>query len=253
MVSLGCLSFLLSCKMRWEQLQLNNISGANPDGKKGPAKMSDTYGHWDIHAMPLMEICFSSVHSISVSGYQHLGSKGFDDWGDGFSSLCPARDLKFLIGLVKMKDFPGTPGTLIGLVLRISQCLFAAGSIASMATTTNFFNFTAFCYLIASMGLQAIWSFGLAWLDAHALVKRRVLHNPVLVSLFVVGDWVTATLSLAAASASAGITVLLVRDLGGCIMREECQKYQLSVSLAFLSWITIEISSLIMLWILATC
>lgn len=46
-----------------------------------------------------------------------------------------------------MKDFAGTPGTITGLVLRVSQCLFAAGSIASMATTKNFFSITAFWYL----------------------------------------------------------------------------------------------------------
>ncbi|PON83350.1 CASP-like protein 5B [Trema orientale] len=150
-----------------------------------------------------------------------------------------------------MKDFPGTPGTLTGLLLRISQCVFAAGSITSMATTSSFFNFTAFCYLIASMGLQAIWSFVLALLDAYALVRKKVFHNPVLVSLFVVGDWVTATLSLAAASASAGITILYFSDLGRCNFGNECQKYQMSVGLAYLSWVTIATSSLIMLWLLA--
>ncbi|KAF7837494.1 CASP-like protein 5B3 [Senna tora] len=150
-----------------------------------------------------------------------------------------------------MKDFPGTPGTLTGLVLRLSQCIFAAASIAAMGTTPSFFNFTAFCYLIASMGLQVIWSFVLALLDAYALVRKKVLHNPVLVSLFVVGDWVTATLSLAAASASAGVAVLYFNDVGSCKFGEECQKYQISVALAFLSWITILISSLIMLWLLA--
>lgn len=45
-----------------------------------------------------------------------------------------------------MKDFPGTPGTLTGLLLRISQFVFAAGSIASMASTSSFFSFTAFWY-----------------------------------------------------------------------------------------------------------
>lgn len=45
-------------------------------------------------------------------------------------------------------------------------------------------------YLIASMGLQVLWSFGLACLDAYALRLKRDLQNPVLVSLFVVGDWV---------------------------------------------------------------
>nr|GEY20615.1 zinc finger, CCHC-type [Tanacetum cinerariifolium] len=43
-----------------------------------------------------------------------------------------------------MKDLAGSPGTLTGLVLRLFQCLFAAGSIASMASTNSFFNFTSF-------------------------------------------------------------------------------------------------------------
>ncbi|KAL5784698.1 hypothetical protein ACOSQ2_007090 [Xanthoceras sorbifolium] len=123
-----------------------------------------------------------------------------------------------------MKDFAGTPGTLTGLCLRIMQCLFAALTIACVATTRNFFSFTAFCYLIASMGLQVVWSFGLALLDAYALIEKKVLHNHVLVSLFVVGDWVTATLSLAAASASAGVTVLFFNDLGHCHFRRECDR-----------------------------
>ncbi|KAK4405865.1 CASP-like protein 5B3 [Sesamum angolense] len=145
-----------------------------------------------------------------------------------------------------MKNFAGAPGTWTGLILRMAQCLFAVGSIASMATTKTFFSYTAFCYLIASMGLQVIWSFGLAFMDAYALLTKKVLHNPVLVSLFVVGDWVTATLSLAAAASSAGITVLYFGDLGGCSLGEECIKYEMAVALAFLSWITIAISSLIM-------
>ncbi|KAK0608703.1 hypothetical protein LWI29_034758 [Acer saccharum] len=150
-----------------------------------------------------------------------------------------------------MKDFAGTPGTLTGLFLRIMQCVFAALTISCVSSTKDFFSFTAFCYLIASMGLQVVWSFGLAILDAYALIKKKVLHNPGLVSLFVVGDWVTATLALAAASASAGITVLYFNDLGHCHFGRECGRFQLSVAFAFFSWITIAISSLIMLWLLA--
>ena len=40
------------------------------------------------------------------------------------------------------------------------------------------------------MGIQIIWSLGLAFMDAYALVKKKVFLNPGLVSLFVVGDWV---------------------------------------------------------------
>ncbi|MED6140579.1 hypothetical protein PIB30_073919 [Stylosanthes scabra] len=150
-----------------------------------------------------------------------------------------------------MKDFAGTPGTFLGLILRMTQFVFAVGSIVSMATTSSFFNVTAFSYLIASMGLLVIWSFVLALLDAYALMKKKVLHNLIMVSLFVVGDWVTAILSLAAASASAGVIVLYFNDLGQCHFGEECQKYQISIALGFLSWLSISISSLIMLWLLA--
>uniref|UniRef100_A0A6V7QVJ0 CASP-like protein n=1 Tax=Ananas comosus var. bracteatus TaxID=296719 RepID=A0A6V7QVJ0_ANACO len=66
-----------------------------------------------------------------------------------------------------------------------------------MLSALGFPNYTAFCFLIASMGLQALWSLGLACLDVFAIKMKRDLHNPMLVSLFVVGDWVTATLSLA--------------------------------------------------------
>jgi hypothetical protein len=40
------------------------------------------------------------------------------------------------------------------------------------------------------MGLQALWSLGLACLDCYALKFKKDLHSAVLLSLFVVGDWV---------------------------------------------------------------
>ncbi|GAB4843157.1 hypothetical protein Ancab_013132 [Ancistrocladus abbreviatus] len=150
-----------------------------------------------------------------------------------------------------MRGFAGAPGTPTGLALRVAQCVFAAGSVAFMATTPRFTTITAFCYLVASMGLQAIWSLGLALLDAYAVVKKKDIRYPILVSLCVVGDWLTATLSLSAASASAGITVLFFLNLQYCSNTPGCLKYQLSVVLAFLSWITVYTSSLIMLWLLA--
>ena len=48
-----------------------------------------------------------------------------------------------------------------------------------------------FSYLIASMGLQALWSLGLACLDCYALILKRDLQQAFLMSLFVVGDWVS--------------------------------------------------------------
>ncbi|CAI9098269.1 OLC1v1034886C1 [Oldenlandia corymbosa var. corymbosa] len=88
-----------------------------------------------------------------------------------------------------MKELIGGPGTVCGFILRVAQCVCAAASIGVMVSAFGFSNYTAFCYLIASMGLQVLWSFGLACLDVYSLRIKRDLYNPVLVSLFVVGDW----------------------------------------------------------------
>lgn len=150
-----------------------------------------------------------------------------------------------------MMEFAGTPGTVTAFVLRLFQCFFAVASITYMVTTTNFYQVTAFSFLVASMGLQFLWSAGLACVDGYALAKKKIIQSRGLVGLFVIGDWVTATLSLAAASSSSAVTVLSFSDLGGCHFGEECQKLQLAAGLAFLTWITIGISSVIMFWILA--
>ncbi|KAL5991731.1 hypothetical protein ACLOJK_012642 [Asimina triloba] len=106
-------------------------------------------------------------------------------------------------------------------------------------------------YLIASMGLQVLWSLGLACLDIYALRIKRDLQNPILVSLFVVGDWVTATLSLAAACSSAGVTVLFTRDINYCKEHDlPCGRFQISIAFAFITWLLIAVSSLVTFWLL---
>lgn len=44
------------------------------------------------------------------------------------------------------------------------------------------------------MGLQMLWSFGLACLDGYAIRANKDLTSPILLSLFVVGDWVITKL-----------------------------------------------------------
>ncbi|KAG0489513.1 hypothetical protein HPP92_006376 [Vanilla planifolia] len=147
-----------------------------------------------------------------------------------------------------MKVLVGSPGTVSGLLLRTGQCLFAGASIAVMVSASGFSSYTAFCYLIASMGLQALWSLGLGCLDSYAIRMKRDLHNPVLVSLFVV----TATLSLAAACSSAGVAVLFARDVEFCHVFPllSCSKFEISIAFAFVAWLLIAVSSLVMFWLL---
>ncbi|KAI3517385.1 hypothetical protein L2E82_06928 [Cichorium intybus] len=153
-----------------------------------------------------------------------------------------------------MKRCFGTPGIASGLVLRIFQCLFASASIAVMASSSGFSSATSFCYLIAAMGLQVLWSFGLACLDIHALRVKKDLQSQILLSLVVVGDWVTAILALAASSSSAGVMVLLERDTKYCKLDPllSCNMFQISIAFAFIAWFLLAISSHTVFWLLAS-
>ncbi|KAL8192969.1 hypothetical protein R6Q57_027417 [Mikania cordata] len=115
-----------------------------------------------------------------------------------------------------MKSLFGSPGKLSGLVLRTSQCLFSAASLAVMATASGFSSATSFSFLIATMGLEVLWSFGLACLDIHALIFKKDLHNHIVLCLVVIGDWVSAILSLSAACSSAGVMIVFIKDADIC-------------------------------------
>jgi hypothetical protein len=82
--------------------------------------------------------------------------------------------------------------TQIGTARKISPFEFAKSSYCP----------SHFSYLIASMGLQMLWSFALACLDGYAITTNKDLTSPILVSLFVVGDWVMTKLILELLSSS---------------------------------------------------
>ncbi|KAK9077899.1 hypothetical protein SSX86_001956 [Deinandra increscens subsp. villosa] len=154
-----------------------------------------------------------------------------------------------------MKSLFGSPGRVSGLVLRMGQCLFAAASLAFMASASGFSSATSFCFLIAAMGLQVLWSFGLACLDIHALRLNKDLHNHIILTLLVIGDWVTAILSLAAACSSAGVVVVFMKDTEICSRSQaalSCNTFQVSVALAFVAWFLLAVSSYVMFWLLAS-
>ncbi|KVI09861.1 Uncharacterized protein family UPF0497, trans-membrane plant [Cynara cardunculus var. scolymus] len=128
-----------------------------------------------------------------------------------------------------MKSLFGSPGNPTGLLLRMGQCLFAAASLALMASASGFSTATSF------------------WL-------KKDLHNHIFLSLLVVGDWVTAILSLAAACSSAGVMVLFVKDTDICRSHNllSCNTFQISIALAFVAWFLLAVSSYVMFWLLAT-
>ncbi|KAI3696955.1 hypothetical protein L6452_29611 [Arctium lappa] len=180
-----------------------------------------------------MNVSHPSVHPVEVAPLPPT---------DG-GAIVPPR--------VRMKVIQGMPGTIGGLSLRFCQFAYAVVSLAVMATTSDFPSVTAFCYLVAAVSLQSLWSLSLAILDIHALLVGRSLQNYRVVSLFSIGDGVTSTLTFAAACASAGITVLIGNDLGLCA-QNHCKQFETATAMAFLSWFTALPSFLLNFWSLSS-
>ncbi|CAN6162543.1 unnamed protein product [Urochloa humidicola] len=155
-----------------------------------------------------------------------------------------------------MKDIVGSPGTRSGLALRVSQFLCAAGSLVAMGSAFGFVNYSAFCFMAFSMCLQLIWSFILACIDIHSLKINWDLHNTRHVWKYIIGDWVLAIASTAAASSSAGVAMLLLRDTQFCGARDEqlvaCSRYKFSIILAFMAWSFIAASAGSTFWLLVS-
>ncbi|XP_010553321.1 PREDICTED: CASP-like protein 5A1 [Tarenaya hassleriana] len=151
---------------------------------------------------------------------------------------------------VRMKEVQGMAGTTGGLFLRLSQFVSAIISVSVMATTSDFRSATAFCCLVLAVGLQSLWSLSLLLIDAYALLVRRSLRNHLLVQCFTVGDGITSTLTFAAASASAGITVL-INDLNQCNVNH-CTRFETATAMAFISWFAVSPSFILNFWSLAT-
>ncbi|TVU19653.1 hypothetical protein EJB05_35816, partial [Eragrostis curvula] len=109
-------------------------------------------------------------------------------------------------------------------------------------------------YLLASMALQSLWSLGLAFLDGYAIKNNKDLTSPILVSLFLVGDWVTALLSFAASCSAGGVVILFKRDVLFCRRYPQlpCGRYEIATAFAFVAWALSATSAIIMFWLLAS-
>ncbi|GMH07114.1 hypothetical protein Nepgr_008954 [Nepenthes gracilis] len=152
---------------------------------------------------------------------------------------------------VRIKDIQGMPGTPGGLTLRLCQSACAILALWVMATTSDFPSVTAFCYLVAAASLQVIWSLLAAVADIYALLVKRSFRNCRALSLFTAGDGIFSTLTFAAASAAAGITVLIDNDLGVC-SQNHCVDFETATGMAFMAWFASLPSFLLNFWSLAS-
>ncbi|KAK4346547.1 hypothetical protein RND71_032886 [Anisodus tanguticus] len=175
-----------------------------------------------------------------------------------------------------MDALPGTLGTSASLALRLGQAIFSVASLLFMCLDVPFYSYTAFwswgflhavsrtafvtvviefCkqenFLVTVMGLVMAWSLTLVMVDAFSVLIKRPARQPGIISVVVLGDWVLSFLSLAASCSTASVVDYLLCHSSPFCDGTLCTRYQLSATMAFLSWSLILASALFNLWLLA--
>ncbi|MBA0700957.1 hypothetical protein Goari_027499 [Gossypium aridum] len=149
-----------------------------------------------------------------------------------------------------MEGVPGLLGTSVGFSLRIGQTLFSSASLLFMSLGVEFYSYSAFCYLVTTMGLVIPWSCTLAVLDGYSVVVKCPVRQPGILFIIAAGDWVLSVLTLAAACSTASVVDLLFQTSGSFCTPKCCSRYQLSAAMAFLTWFLSLASALLNLWLL---
>ncbi|WCJ33833.1 CASP-like protein 5C1 [Euphorbia peplus] len=149
-----------------------------------------------------------------------------------------------------MDDIPGSVGTSAGFSLRLGQTIFSSASLFFMSIGAQFYNYTAFCYLVTVMGLAIPWSFTLAIIDGYSVLVKCPIRQHGILIIIIIGDWVLSTLTLAAACSTASVVDLLLHSSASYCPATICSRYQVSAAMAFLTWFLSMSSSLFNLWLL---
>ncbi|XP_043709333.1 CASP-like protein 5C1 [Telopea speciosissima] len=145
---------------------------------------------------------------------------------------------------------PGSLGTSTSLSLRLGQIIFSSASLLFMSLGVEFYNYTAFCFLVTTMGLVIPWSFTLAMVDGFSIFAGCPFRHSGILLIVVIGDWVLSILTLAAACASTGVINFLLTIDGLHCVPKFCCRYELSTAMAFMAWFLSAASSLFNLWLL---
>uniref|UniRef100_A0ACD5XJY7 Uncharacterized protein n=1 Tax=Avena sativa TaxID=4498 RepID=A0ACD5XJY7_AVESA len=153
-----------------------------------------------------------------------------------------------------MKLVVGSPGTWSGMALRVSQFVFAGASMCAMVTAPSNSNYSAFFYMNFTMGLQLLWSLGLACVDIFTIRNKKDLHNWEIVSLIVFGDWIMSVFAFSGVCASASLMILFAEDMNFCRIywRLPCDQFVLSITMASIVWSLDAASSLSGFWLLVS-
>ncbi|GAB4847084.1 hypothetical protein Ancab_026094 [Ancistrocladus abbreviatus] len=150
-----------------------------------------------------------------------------------------------------MDQVPGSLGTPASLALRLAQMVFSAASLFFMCLQIDFYNYTAFCFLVTVMGLIVPWSMTLGLVDTYCVFVDCPTRLPGIVTIVIMGDWVLSYLSLGAscATASAAPYLLSASSPPHCPLML-CSRYPFSAAMALLTWFMLFASTLLNIWLL---
>ncbi|KAK6128649.1 hypothetical protein DH2020_012316 [Rehmannia glutinosa] len=151
-----------------------------------------------------------------------------------------------------MEEMAGALGTIGSLALRFGQAIFSVASLLFMCLNTEFYSYTAFCFLVTIMGLVVPWSLTLALVDVLSVYFKPPIRPPGILSIVVVGDWVLSFLSLAASCSAASVTGFLLASGDSFCIESLCIRYRVAAAMAFMSWLILLSSTLINIWFLSS-
>ncbi|RAL38864.1 hypothetical protein DM860_015225 [Cuscuta australis] len=144
----------------------------------------------------------------------------------------------------------GSVGTSASFGLRLGQAAFSSASLLLMSLGVEFYSYTAFCFLVTTMGLVIPWSVTLALVDGYSVCLKCPVRQPGILLMIVLGDWALSLLTLGAATSTTAVVDLLLRAEGTFCPSKLCSRYQISAAMAFFTWFLSMASSLSNLWLL---
>ncbi|KAL6599297.1 hypothetical protein ACP70R_045791 [Stipagrostis hirtigluma subsp. patula] len=152
----------------------------------------------------------------------------------------PAGEIELAVPPPQPRLVPGAPGTRLGLGFRGAQAVFSSVAFVVMLCardSTAAFMYVAF--LVATAGVQFLWSAILVVLDLHALrYNGALLQNRRVICSIATGDVIVAGIAFAGASASSGVATLINYDLQQCSINR-CGIFNSATGMAFMGWFAI--------------
>ncbi|PPS11458.1 hypothetical protein GOBAR_AA09186 [Gossypium barbadense] len=91
-----------------------------------------------------------------------------------------------------------------------------------MSLGVEFYSYSAFCYLVTTMGLVIPWSCTLAVLDGYSVVVKCPVHQPGILFIIAAGDWDEFSGGMRAVQSAENFQNKMANGRGAWLFRHQC-------------------------------